>query len=74
MNNFIGIDQYGTTYHNLGQFPRKELLIRLGRRHASKIYVDKKNGTTVHIGYIIGSLWITLYTIKQFERVEGRWE
>jgi hypothetical protein len=70
----MGIDQFGTTYHDLGQFPRKELLNRLGRRHATKMYVDKKNGTTVHIGYIIGSLWITLYTIKQFERVERGWK
>ena len=72
MKNSMGIDQYGTTYHNLGQFPRKELLNRLGRRHVSKMYIDKKNSTTAHVGYVIGSLWITLYMIKRIERVKRR--
>jgi hypothetical protein len=72
MKNSMGIDQYGTTYHNLGQFPRKELLNRLGRRRASKMYVDRKNGTPAHVGYVIGSLWITLYTITPFARVQRR--
>ncbi|MBV9667307.1 MAG: hypothetical protein JO327_04175 [Nitrososphaeraceae archaeon] len=64
----MGIDQYGQTYHNLGKFPRKELLQRLGSTHAERMYVDKKNGTTVHCGYVIARLWISLYEVQPFER------
>jgi hypothetical protein len=44
---------------------RKELLKRLGYRKADKIYRDKKDGTTVHCGYVIGRLWIDLYTLEE---------
>jgi hypothetical protein len=69
MKNFIGIDQYNQTYHDLGDYPRKELLKRLGHTHANKMYVDKKDGSSVHIGYVIGGLWITLYRIERFGKL-----
>jgi hypothetical protein len=72
MKNFIGRDQYNQTYHNLGAYPRKELLHRLGHTHADKMYVDKKDGSVVHIGYVIGGLWITLFCIKPFEKLQER--
>jgi hypothetical protein len=72
MKNFMGIDQYGTIYHGLGSYPRKELLRRLGRGRAAKMYIDKNGGQTVHCGYVIGSLWITLYTVLPFEKSERR--
>jgi hypothetical protein len=65
---FMGIDQYGTTYHDLGVHPRKELLTRLGYKHANRMFVDKKDGGTVHCGYVIGRYWITLYNIKPYEK------
>jgi len=68
MKFILGIDQYGTIYHNLGKYPRKELLNRLGYTNASKMYRDKKDGSTVHSGYVIGGYWITLYHVKPFER------
>lgn len=64
--NFMGIDQYGTTYHNLGAYPRKGLLKRLCRSNANKMYIDLKDGRTAHIGYIIAGLWIELYEINPF--------
>ena len=64
----MGIDQYGQSYHNLGKYPRKELLSRLGYKKADKMYRDKKDGSTVHVGYVIGRLWIDLYKIEPFER------
>jgi len=67
MTNYIGVDQYGTTYHNLGNHPRKELLKRLYATKAEKMYQDKKNGDTVHTGYIIKGCWITLLEVKPFE-------
>ena len=67
MKDHMAIDQYGHTYHGLGAHPRKELLKRLGRSHAERMYCDKSDGTAVHVGYIIGGLWLTLYTVTPFE-------
>jgi len=67
MKSIIGIDQYGQTYHDLGKCPRKELLKRMGYKKADKMYRDKKNGSVVHCGYVIGGIWITLYEIKPIE-------
>jgi hypothetical protein len=67
MQETMGIDQYGNTYHGLGEYPRKTLLERLGRSHADKMYVDKKDGSTVHIGYIIAGLWIRLYSVQEWK-------
>ena len=64
----MAIDQYGQHYDNLGKYPRKALLKRLCRQHADKMYIDKVNGNTKHIGYIIGGLWLTLYTVARIER------
>ena len=67
MTGIMGVDQYGETYHNLGKHPRKELLRRLGYRSAVKMYRDKKDGSTVSYGYVIGRLWISLYRVEPFE-------
>ncbi len=64
---YLGIDQYGQRY-KLEKFPRKELLEKLGRKHASKIYVDSKSGTK-HVGYCIGGLWITVYEVHEWTGV-----
>jgi hypothetical protein len=63
----MGIDQYGETYYNLGKYPRKALLKRLGYKKAAKMYRDKKDGSTVHCGYVIGRYWISLYEVKPIE-------
>ena len=63
----IGIDQYGKTYLNLGKYPRKELLKRLGYKGGSIIYRDTKEGIK-QIGYCIGGYWITLYNAKVIEK------
>ena len=67
-NNFMAIDQYGQTYHDLGSHPRKKLIERIGSGHVSKMYLDKKDGGSVHVGYVIGQHWLTLYEVKPFER------
>ena len=64
----MGRDQYGQYYHDLGPHPRKSLLELLCRKSAQKMYVDKKNGPSVHIGYIIAGLWITLYKVEAWEQ------
>ncbi len=69
----MAIDQYGQTYHDLGKYPRKALLERLGAAKAIKTYRDKKDGSMVHIGYAIkaagcGYLWLDLYQVTPFEK------
>lgn len=66
----LGIDQYGTTYRNLGEHPRKALAQRLGfsPKSARKVYQDKKDGRTVHVGYAIGHYWILLYKLEPIEK------
>ena len=63
---FMGLDQYGQTYHDL-KHPRKDLMEYLGNSHAQKMYRDKEDGSYVHTGYVIGGLWITLYEVKPYE-------
>jgi len=52
------IDQYGGK-----EWARslKELKEKVGPGRVSKQYVDKKDGTTVHCGYVIGRRWFTRY-------------
>ena len=64
----MGIDQYNQHYDNLGKYPRKTLLERLGATGASKMYVDKLDGASVHCGYIIQGLWIKLYKLEPIEK------
>ena len=64
----MAIDQYGQTHHDLGAYPRKELLKRLGRKKASKMYVERKDGKDVHVGWVIGGLWLTVYKVERMER------
>lgn len=70
MKRFMGIDQYGRTYHDLLN-PRKELAEMFGYSSSSlrKIYVDDIHGNTYHTGYVVGDLWITLYEVKEYRRI-----
>jgi hypothetical protein len=60
----MAIDQYGNHFDDLGKHPRKELMSRLDCKHADKMYRDTKDGTGVHVGYIIAGLWLELYHVK----------
>lgn len=63
----MAIDQRGTTYHDLGPHPRAELLRRLHRKSAHKMYVDRKSGGSKHIGYVIAGLWLRVYKVQDWE-------
>ena len=60
----MAIDQYGTTYHGLGAHPRKALLDRLSRSTARRMYVDGADGATYHVGWVIGGLWLNVYSVE----------
>lgn len=65
---FIATDQYGETIHLPDcKYPRKALLAKLGRQHAAKMFVDTKDGKAKHIGYVVGSLWFTLYEVHEWQ-------
>jgi len=64
----IGRDQYGSEYGPLDPHPRKALLRELLATRAEKMYVDKKDGSSVHIGYVIRGRWITLYKLEPWEK------
>jgi len=51
------LDQYGNKF-----FARtvKELHQQIGGK-ISKMYVDKTDGTTKHVGYVIGQRWLTAH-------------
>ena len=65
---YMGIDQYGQHFHIGYEHPRKYLLEYLGKKHCSKMYVDKKDGSIKHVGYIISGLWIRLFEVIPFEK------
>lgn len=52
------IDQYGQQFI---ASTVKELCAKVGGSKASKMYVDMKDGSTKHIGYIIKGLWLRAY-------------
>ncbi len=59
----VGVDQYGETYW-LGRCPRKELLEKLGRSRAQKMYRDDTSQQgRHHVGYVIAGLWIEVFTL-----------
>lgn len=39
----------------------KELREDCGGGRVSKMYVDKKDGRTVHVGYVVGNRWFTRF-------------
>lgn len=57
----VFIDQYSQVFRAKNV---KDLQHKLGGR-VSKMYVDKKDGSTVHIGYVVGKLWLTEYQVVE---------
>lgn len=52
------IDQYGNKWHARTV---SELREQIGGGKISKMYIDKADGRTVHIGYIVGQHWCRAY-------------
>jgi len=60
---YMGVDQYGDTYHGL-KHPRKDLMGRLGSTHADIMYCDLKGGGSRRKGYVIAHRWIDVYEVR----------
>ena len=54
------IDQHGQKFAAL-TLAALRLQIANGKSRVSKMYVGKKDGSTVHCGYVIGHHWLTAY-------------
>jgi hypothetical protein len=63
MKTHMGTDQYGETYHDLGEHPRKKLMEILGYTTAEKMYIDRNSGGSRHCGWIIGPHWVTVFEV-----------
>jgi len=52
------LDQYGN--HWVADSVR-ELRRKVGGGRVSKMFIDRTDGTTLHIGYVVGSHWCTAF-------------
>lgn len=59
------------TVHHLNKpdvSPRQQLLEHCDRKSAKKVYCDHKvTGKAMHIGYIVGGEWYTVYEVHSWE-------
>lgn len=62
------VNEHGERIALDGKHPRKELLAYLGVTSAQRIYCDKLDGSRVHVGYVAGGAWWTLYNVTPWER------
>ena len=60
------VDQYGCKYYCIYVKDLKEKYYLSGK--VSKMYVDTKKGETLHIGYVVGDLWLEAFTPKIFNK------
>lgn len=60
--NYLWIDQYG---QKIWAKNRKQLVAACGGGKVSIMYCDKKDGSVVRTGYVVGSRWF-----NQFSPVE----
>ena len=65
---YIAIGNYGTRHQltDPNKHPRGQLLEKCYRKHASKMYVDTKDGEAKHIGYIVAGEWFTVYEVHEW--------
>jgi len=56
--NILYISQYGDPFWARTV---RELREKVGGGKITKMYVDKKDGGTVHCGYVIGNLWLSAF-------------
>ena len=65
---YMAMDQYGNTVHGL-HHPRKELAKRFPGR-VNNMYEDDADGAAQHVGYVVGTLWFSVYEVRPFKENE----
>ena len=54
MKTLFAVDQFGNAFGPLNEkSPKKSLLDIMYRKTAQPMYIDQKNGTSKHIGYVV---------------------
>lgn len=56
------VDQFGNKFWARTV---RELRTEVGGGSVSKMYVDKEDGRTYHVGYVIGTYWLTEYAVRE---------
>lgn len=59
-NATLYIDQYGNRFY-ARTVKQLRLQIGMGGSRVSRMFADSKNGDVLHVGYVIGSHWLTAY-------------
>jgi hypothetical protein len=54
------VDQYGNRFY-ASTVAELRSQIAMGGSRVSKMYRDKKDGSVVHVGYVVGEHWLTAY-------------
>jgi len=54
------IDQYGNRFY-ANTIKELRSKIGMGGSKVEKMYIDRKDGSTIHTGYVIGGHWLTMY-------------
>ena len=62
------MDQYGCTYRASSLKELKAEVNPYGNPHASKQYIDRKDGRTVWNGYVVGDRWCTAFKWAEVEQ------
>jgi hypothetical protein len=66
---YMARDQHGETIHMPNtKFPRAELLKRLGKTSATRLFIDGADGRPKHIGYVVGRRWFTILEVREWDR------
>jgi len=65
---YMAIGHNGTTLHlsNPDKPPRGQLLAKLGATHAKKVYADRVDGKSHHVGYVVGNEWFHVYEVHEW--------
>ena len=64
----MAISNHGETIHIGDNPPRKYLMDHFGASSCTKQYIETGDGRTVHNGYVIGDVWLTLYVVTRWEK------
>ena len=69
---FLVQDQYGELKILEGTSIRSLLTEYTGIKHISKMYIDRKDGSTHHIGYVLGRQWFNVYECHPMDKAVSR--
>lgn len=70
MKQYMARDQYGQYEHGLTH-PRKDLMERMGVKHARRMFRDSKDGGYYHVGWVIAGRWFDVFEVIPMRVLTG---